>query len=252
MQLVAKRYGLVPVRPLPGQHRSVANPPPRQPLVQNIRENNQAVRVQNFSYDNAVTFLHLSQPEMAHRHQHQQCASCVERVALHPVQQASGRTRTCCQGGNPWNLCPGLARFPLMIRSLYVEACHECIKLTRQRMDNQRRPVCHSLHVLPRPVPVAPPVIHEPDNKMPILLVTAEYVHEDRLISPHVTYVHTDEARDQLHTSAQHRYSCVEVAPEDARTVLSEFSRAIFASPLDTTVSIALPHKHAYKPTWWP
>ena len=71
-------------------------------------------------------------------------------------------------------------------------------------------------------------------------------------ISPHVTYVHTDDARDQLHSFAQHRYSCVEVAPEDTRTVLSEFSRAIYASPLDTTVSIALPHKHAHKSTWWP
>ena len=119
-------------------------------------------------------------------------------------------------------------------------------------MNAARRPVCLSLHVLPQPAPVVVPVVHDKENSMPILMVTSECVHEDRLISPHVTYVHTQHARDYLHDTAQHRYSCVEVCPDDVRTCLSEFARAIQASPLDTCVSIALPHKHALKAIWWP
>ena len=72
-------------------------------------------------------------------------------------------------------------------------------------------------------------------------------MHEDRLISPHVTYVQTERARDQLHDTAQHRYSCVDACPTDVRTCLSEFARAIPQSPLDTSVAIALPHTHALR-----
>ena len=89
-----------------------------------------------------------------------------------------------------------------------------------------RRPVCLSLHALPQPTPVAQRVIHDKENTMPILPVTSQCAHEDRLISPHATYVHTEHARDQLHDTAQHRYSCVEVCPTDVRTCLSEFARA--------------------------
>ena len=81
---------------------------------------------------------------------------------------------------------------------------------------------------------------------MPILLVTSRCVSEDVSISAHVSCVHTVTARDQLHDTAQHRCLCV-VCPSDAPTCLSEFARAFIKSPLDTLVSIDLPHIHAHK-----
>ena len=55
--------------------------------------------------------------------------------------------------------------------------------------------------------------MHAEEHKMPILLVTSCRVSWDRLISAHVAYVHTvtATAREQLHGTAQHLYSCVEV-----------------------------------------
>ena len=60
MQLLAERYELLPVRPLPGGNRKAVPPPAQPPLVQDARLQLPPVRVQNFSYDNAVSFLECS------------------------------------------------------------------------------------------------------------------------------------------------------------------------------------------------
>ena len=86
MRLVAERYGLVPIQQL--QQPPV---PPRAHIIQ--RPPQPEFRVRNFSYDNAVTFLRLPQPEMAERHLLKMCATCVNRVPLHSVKTALGRNR---------------------------------------------------------------------------------------------------------------------------------------------------------------
>ena len=274
MRVLANRFGLLPVEQQPPalpappvlpvqQGLPPLRIPPRPPHVAQIQQVQaeqralrqiqapRQVRPKPFTYQHAVTCLGMPQEEMTLRQAMACCATCVAHQPLR-YQLFGSRTRVCCDGRSPWNQCPGLSRFSDGDRANYIEQCHISIGEARAANTAARRPVCHSLHVLPQPLPVAHPVIHDKQNLMPILLVTSEFVHEDRLISPHVTYVHSQQARDQLHNTAQHRYSCVELCPADVRTCLSEFARAINASPLDTSVSIALPHKHSCKASWWP
>ena len=145
-------------------------------------------------------------------------------------------------------MCPGLGRFKPGPRAEYLKAVGKAFE-TRERPMR----VSSCVHVL-NTIDVCqfPTLNHNLHELLPVQLVTSQVVYPTHPVLSHMRMVHGDTAFNQLNVSAQHSHTCIEVAPEDTRVCLSQVARAINAAALSTTVTVAIPRKHALRALWLP
>ena len=121
------------------------------------------------------------------------------------------------------------------------------------RRPTERASLC--AHVFnTTPVDAFPTVSTVHDSSRVLLVASAPVQPVGQLghVLSHMINFNGESAFNNVHVSGLSKHSCIEVQPEDIRVCLSQISRAFNKDPLNTSVSIAVPRKHACRNLWLP